>query len=500
MPPVLTEKQQKDYYASQSGSATPLSPLEFASQSGSPEPTTPEPTVGDIYKDFRAPSMADTRAEDSIYRSYERDATAPIDESAIRQNQMKLFQKEIDAVNQIYDQQYKQAQQEGLGRVGSSRAISARSGTLGSDFGAAQKENVLGYNRDIESSIQAERNAKIASIMGTARSAAAEEIAAKRAAKQQGAEAYLSYLSSKTERRNAGLTTLASSLLAQGVSPDEINPARLKEIADSYGVSVDDIYASYTTAEQEQIAAAEKAALEGQYTLSEGAARYDAEGNLIASRPKTYAPSSGGDSGSDLTKLLSVTEAQNLGVPYGTTVGQAISMGVTPRGKVTGSQETNLGFYNRGKDALEAIAPLEEQIANAGLKDQLQLEYAPNLLQSEEQQIYRQAQRQFTEARLRKESGAAIPDAEYQNDARTYFAQPGDTAETLARKKAAREQVLDSLAVSSGRAYDDYYGQQYQRIGSGGEDLRSRVDAAGYDYDAMKADGLSDEEIAAALE
>lgn len=126
---------------------------------------------------------------------------------------------------------------------------------------------------------------------------------------------------------------------------------------------------------------------------------------------------------------------------------------------VTGAERTALGFYNRAKQASEDITPIEEKIAGAGMASQIQLQNAPNFLQTETQQQYRQAQRAFTEARLRKESGAAIPDHEYANDARTYFAQPGDSPEVMAQKRAAREVVLQGLQYGAGKAYEEYYGE-----------------------------------------
>ena len=96
-----------------------------------------------------------------------------------------------------------------------------------------------------------------------------------------------------------------------------------------------------------------------------------------------------------------------------------------------------------------------------GLQDfysQYQQQYAPNVFQTRDQQRYRQAQRTFTEARLRKESGAAIPLAEYENDSRTYFAQPGDTPQVRTQKRQARQTVLNGLKFAAGRAYDEFYG------------------------------------------
>lgn len=124
----------------------------------------------------------------------------------------------------------------------------------------------------------------------------------------------------------------------------------------------------------------------------------------------------------------------------------------------TGLEKTNLGFYNRGYQAIEDAKKVEDQISKLGLRGQTRLEYAPNFLQTPEGQLYNQAQKTFTEARLRKESGAAIPPSEFKNDRLTYFVQPGDTPTTIRQKKLAREQVLEGLKFASGNAYEEFYG------------------------------------------
>lgn len=126
----------------------------------------------------------------------------------------------------------------------------------------------------------------------------------------------------------------------------------------------------------------------------------------------------------------------------------------------TASESTALSFYNRAKDAENTIAGLENQISQMGLIGQARLQYLPNFLQPETNQLYRQAQREFTEARLRKESGAAIADSEYAKDAMTYFAQPGDTKATLDRKRAARQLIISGLQQQAGRAYTQSVGQE----------------------------------------
>jgi hypothetical protein len=125
---------------------------------------------------------------------------------------------------------------------------------------------------------------------------------------------------------------------------------------------------------------------------------------------------------------------------------------------VTGAERQTLAYYNRAKDAGDLVGPLEDKIAKMGMAGQAGLQHLPNWMQPSENQSYRQAQRAFTEARLRKESGAAIPTGEYENDSQTYFAQPGDTPATLTQKRKARESVLEGMKFSSGKAFNEFYG------------------------------------------
>lgn len=127
-----------------------------------------------------------------------------------------------------------------------------------------------------------------------------------------------------------------------------------------------------------------------------------------------------------------------------------------------GAERQALAYFNRAKQASDDIGGMEDQIAKMGLMGQTGLQVLPNFLQSESNQRYRQAQRAFTEARLRKESGAAIPQGEYENDSRTYFAQPGDSPQVIEQKRRARQTVLEGLKFASGKAHDEFYGQQQE--------------------------------------
>jgi hypothetical protein len=105
----------------------------------------------------------------------------------------------------------------------------------------------------------------------------------------------------------------------------------------------------------------------------------------------------------------------------------------------TQSQLTADTFHNRAVDALDAIDEVEDGIGAWDL-------VAPNFAQTGAGQQYHQAKKQFIEAYLRKDSGAAIGKDEYANADRTYFPQVGDSAATRRRKRAARVKIAESLA------------------------------------------------------
>ena len=124
-----------------------------------------------------------------------------------------------------------------------------------------------------------------------------------------------------------------------------------------------------------------------------------------------------------------------------------------------GSQRTALGYFNRMLEAERNARGAEDKLAGGDLAAQ---QYAPgwleNWLQSQEGQAYTQAQRMFTEARLRKESGAAIPPQEFESDRKTNFRIAGDTPETVKQKRRARFQTMRGIGNTAGRALQEYYG------------------------------------------
>jgi hypothetical protein len=73
--------------------------------------------------------------------------------------------------------------------------------------------------------------------------------------------------------------------------------------------------------------------------------------------------------------------------------------------------------------------------------------YAGNLMLSESGQQAEQAQRDFINAVLRRESGAVITKPEFANGQKQYFPQPGDGPQVLAQKKRNRELAIQGMAA-----------------------------------------------------
>lgn len=118
----------------------------------------------------------------------------------------------------------------------------------------------------------------------------------------------------------------------------------------------------------------------------------------------------------------------------------------TPKGKNTlnDTQAKALQFGSRmlaSEDILNRMAA--SGVNQPGLikraADAVGMGAAANWTQSPAQQQVEQAQRDFINAALRRESGAAIADSEFANARQQYFPQPGDSPQVIEQKRRNRE-------------------------------------------------------------
>jgi hypothetical protein len=76
----------------------------------------------------------------------------------------------------------------------------------------------------------------------------------------------------------------------------------------------------------------------------------------------------------------------------------------------------------------------------------------PERFKSEEKKLMEQAQRNFINAVLRRESGSAIAESEFESANKQYFPQPGDTEAVLEQKQRNREVAIAGLKTEGEKA------------------------------------------------
>lgn len=119
------------------------------------------------------------------------------------------------------------------------------------------------------------------------------------------------------------------------------------------------------------------------------------------------------------------------------------SLGGTLNGKPqTAGQATLQGYAERTSQADSIIDRVGAQFS--GVTSYLG-QLLPNFLKGNDRQQYEQAQRNFVNAVLRRESGAVISDEEFSNARQQYFPQPGDKPDVITQKAANRQTVINNL-------------------------------------------------------
>lgn len=127
-------------------------------------------------------------------------------------------------------------------------------------------------------------------------------------------------------------------------------------------------------------------------------------------------------------------------------------------GTLNGEQANALAFATR----MQASDKILEDMAAKGVMLPSQIRRAAegvplvgpaagavaNYAASPEQQQVEQAQRDFINAVLRRESGAAIGAGEFANAAQQYFPQPGDGKAVIEQKRAARQRAYQTMMAA----------------------------------------------------
>jgi len=119
----------------------------------------------------------------------------------------------------------------------------------------------------------------------------------------------------------------------------------------------------------------------------------------------------------------------------------------------TATQSTVGGYAQRLEQASNIFNSLEDKVKEYSTAGYAIRKALPNFLEPAVIQQQQQAEKNFLNAVLRRESGAVISPSEFKEGASQYFPQPGDSQQVLEQKKSNRNLVMNNFFKAAGPAY-----------------------------------------------
>lgn len=144
-------------------------------------------------------------------------------------------------------------------------------------------------------------------------------------------------------------------------------------------------------------------------------------------------------------------ETGNLSVPKGAPDPGNVGGNPYATGKFNDTQGKAAGFSDSMLGAEQTLRK-HETINRDAITGTIQ-GMLPNTWKGDDRQSYEQAKRSFTNARLRRDSGAAISQGEFDSADRQYFPQPGESPAIIAQKRQERQRSIEAMAREGGPAY-----------------------------------------------
>lgn len=224
--------------------------------------------------------LASSKQYDKIGDYYQQQFDQETDPNKIYQQTLAQYQAQIDSINNIFNDQLNNSRivnaptykaREDQNRIGQ-----VMGGLVQSPMGQAQTNEIQTANAQEQASAEAIINDKkavaLANVFGQVRQSAEAELTAKREAKAKGADSLLQHLNAAPARKAKQISTVAKSLIAQGIDINSLAPDELNELLKTLGTDKDTFIAGYDAAmveeetrQQEQV----KADLENKKTEAE---------------------------------------------------------------------------------------------------------------------------------------------------------------------------------------------------------------------------------------
>lgn len=201
--------------------------------------------------------------------------------------------------------------------------------------------------------------------------------------------------------------------------------------------------------------AAQPAAGEG-YTLGEGQIRYDGQNRPVAAGPgKSPEPPKRVTvrrGNKEVTQEWNAEAGRYEDVAEGDAFKTTPDVVVNDGMKLTEGQSKDVGFYSRGIYANSDLSQSEDALLSVAEANGGALPLIGNYLKTP---AYRQAERagrEFLAVVLRKDTGAAVTQQEFDLYGPMYLPVPGDDIGTLQSKRIARERVMEAIRLGGGTA------------------------------------------------
>ncbi len=149
---------------------------------------------------------------------------------------------------------------------------------------------------------------------------------------------------------------------------------------------------------------------------------------------------------------LAIAKLKALEDPYGIKGLQAKELRekIAQGPKATEGEKAAAGYAKRLEQAEDVFGKLEKGGFDRSTKTSGFLSLFPTALQGSELQQQEQAERNFINATLRRESGAAISPAEFKSAEKQYFPRAGDSPEVKEQKRQNRLLVQESIKAAAG--------------------------------------------------
>lgn len=187
-----------------------------------------------------------------------------------------------------------------------------------------------------------------------------------------------------------------------------------------------------------------------------------------------YIPGGPADPKSQSTRSRPLTEGQAKTAGYANRMVNAEGLLSAP-----GDGGATIDKADPGKSSMNPLSPDFWEQANR--------KYGPNMTQSPEYQKFVNGAQEWVRAKLRKESGAAISQSEWDSEFKTYFPQPGDGKDVIAQKAELRDTAVKSMKAESRGGFKALF--EDGNNGGGASAIEDMTDA--------DLEGLSDAELEA---